>query len=161
MRAIEARPPWRYPLGSNAREKDRSRVHRAHANTAGGAMCHERGMVGGPALRPGPDSRSLTVRRWRPTQEKGLPSPAPFPDGASSNKNVEKSQTIEAELLREVQHKAAAFEDAYNRCRKRRMGMLQECLEGAMRSYQDALRAFSDLILDGRYENKPRLSGGR
>ena len=77
-------------------------------------------------------------------------------------KSVEnRRQSIEAELLHEVQHKAAAFEDAYGRCRERRMGTLQECVEAVTRSYRDALRAFSDLILDGRFEKKPRLSGDR
>lgn len=47
--------------------------------------------------------------------------------------SVANPQRIEAELLREVQHKAAAFENAYNCCSKRRMGTLQECLEGFAR----------------------------
>jgi hypothetical protein len=74
---------------------------------------------------------------------------------------MKKSENTEAELLLEVQQKEAAFEDAYHRCRKRHMGTLQECLEAVARSYQDALRAFSDLILDGQYQNKPSQSGGQ
>jgi hypothetical protein len=73
---------------------------------------------------------------------------------------MKNGENIEAELLLEVQQKEAAFEDANNRCRKRRRGTLQECLERVARDYRDALHAFSDLILDGRY-NKPRLSGGQ
>jgi hypothetical protein len=66
-------------------------------------------------------------------------------------------KTTEAELLVEVQLKEAAFEDAHNRCRERNMGTLQQCLESVARDYRDALNAFSEFILEGRYENKPRL----
>lgn len=62
----------------------------------------------------------------------------------------------EAELLVEVQQKGAAFEDAPNRCRKRNTGTRQQCLESVARDYWDALNAFSEFILEGRYENKPR-----
>jgi hypothetical protein len=67
---------------------------------------------------------------------------------------MKKSENIEAELLLEVQQKAAAFEDAHNRCAERRRGTLQECLEPVARDYRDALHAFSDLILDLQHENK-------
>jgi hypothetical protein len=63
---------------------------------------------------------------------------------------------LEAELLLEVQQKGAAFEEVSNRCRERRSGTLQECLEPVARDYRDALRAFSDFILAGRYENELR-----
>ena len=62
----------------------------------------------------------------------------------------------EAELLVEVQQKGAAFEDAHDRCREYPMGTLQQCLESVARDYRDALNAFSEFILGGRYENKPR-----
>ena len=67
---------------------------------------------------------------------------------------MKKSENIEAELLLEVQQKAAAFEYAHNRCTERRTGTLQECLEPVARDYRDALHAFSDLILDPQYENQ-------
>ena len=69
-------------------------------------------------------------------------------------KSVQSVENIETELLFEVQQKAAAFKDAYNRCRERSKGSLQECLEPVTRDFRDALHAFSDLILDGRYENE-------
>jgi hypothetical protein len=72
---------------------------------------------------------------------------------------MKNSENVEAELLLEVQQKAAAFEDAYDRCRERRRGTLQECLEGVAHAYRDALHAFSDLILDGRYGVEPRPAG--
>jgi hypothetical protein len=65
-------------------------------------------------------------------------------------------KNIEAELLLEVQQKGATFEDAHNRCRERAMGTLQQCLELVALDYRDALNAFSEFILEGRYENKPR-----
>ena len=68
-------------------------------------------------------------------------------------------EEIETELLLEVEQKEAAFEDAYNRCKERRRGTLQECLEPVARGYRDALHKFSNLILDGHYENKPRAGG--
>jgi hypothetical protein len=42
---------------------------------------------------------------------------------------MEQHENIAAELLREIQEKAAAFKDAYNRCTERRGGTLQECLQ--------------------------------
>jgi hypothetical protein len=74
---------------------------------------------------------------------------------------MKKSENIEAELLFEVQQKEAAFEDAYNRCKERRKGTLQECLEPVARDYRDALHAFSDLILDGQYQDEPSQSEGQ
>jgi hypothetical protein len=74
-------------------------------------------------------------------------------------KSVKSGENIEAELLLEVQQKAAAFEDAYNRCKERRRGTLQECLERVARDFLDALHAFSGLILDGREQNQPGPSG--
>jgi hypothetical protein len=74
---------------------------------------------------------------------------------------MKNGENIEAELLLEVQQKGAAFEDAYNRCKERRRGTLQECLEPVARDYRDALHSFSDLILDGQYENKTTPSGDR
>ena len=65
-------------------------------------------------------------------------------------------ENIRAELLREVQQKAAAFEDAYNYCTERREGTLQECLQPVARNYRDALNAFSDLILNRRYDKEQR-----
>jgi hypothetical protein len=65
-------------------------------------------------------------------------------------------KNIEAELLLEVQQKGAAFEDAHNRCRDRLIGTLQQCLESVALDYRDALNAFSEFILEGQYENKPR-----
>jgi hypothetical protein len=79
----------------------------------------------------------------------GLPPRHPF-ETVRHPKSVKNRQSVEAELLREVQHKAAAFEDAYNRCGDCCMGTLQECLEPAARDYGDALHAFSNLILDGQ-----------
>ena len=76
-------------------------------------------------------------------------------------RSVKNRENIEAELLSEVQQKAAAFEDARNRCRECCIGTLQQCLEAVMRAYRDALRAFSDLIFDGQYGNEPRPSGDR
>jgi hypothetical protein len=67
---------------------------------------------------------------------------------------MKKSENIEDELLLEVQQKAAAFEEALNRCTERRRGTLQECLEPVARDYRGALHAFSDLILDPQYENQ-------
>ena len=63
---------------------------------------------------------------------------------------MKRRENTEAELLREVQQKAAAFKDANSRA-ERRGGTLQECLERVARNYRDALHAFSDLILNGRY----------
>ena len=65
-------------------------------------------------------------------------------------------KNIEAELLLEVQQKGVAFEDAHNRCRERPIGTLEQCLEPVARDYRDALNAFSEFILEGRYENIPR-----
>jgi hypothetical protein len=65
-------------------------------------------------------------------------------------------KNIEAELLLEVQQKEAAFEDPHNRCREHLIGTLQQCLESVTLDYRDALNAFSNFILEGRYENKPR-----
>ena len=66
-------------------------------------------------------------------------------------------ENTEAELLREVQQKAAAFEDANSRCRERGTGALQQCLEPDARTYRDALNAFSELIFNGRYETEQSL----
>ena len=65
-------------------------------------------------------------------------------------------KNVEAELLLEVQQRGVAFEDAHNRCRERPIGTLEQCLEPVARDYRDALRAFSDFILAGRYENELR-----
>jgi hypothetical protein len=65
-------------------------------------------------------------------------------------------KNIEGELLLEVQRKEAAFEDVHNRCRERPIGTLEQCLASVARDYGDALKAFSEFILEGRYENKPR-----
>ena len=69
---------------------------------------------------------------------------------------MKKGEDIEAELLLEVKQKEAAFEEAHSRCKERRTGTLQECLEPVVRAYRHALHAFSNLILDGQDENKPR-----
>ena len=67
---------------------------------------------------------------------------------------MENHKNIAAELLWEVRQKAADFEDAYNRCTKRRVGTLQECLQPVARKYRDGLKAFSNLISNGRYEKE-------
>ena len=64
-------------------------------------------------------------------------------------------EDIEAELLLEVEQKGAAFEGAYNSCKERRTGSLQECIEPVARDYRDALHTFTKWILDGHYEKKP------
>jgi len=71
-------------------------------------------------------------------------------------KGMKDHKKTESELLVEVQQKGAAFEDAYNRCGERQLGTLQQCLESFALDYRDALNAFSEFILEGRYENKPR-----
>ena len=73
-----------------------------------------------------------------------------------NQKGMKDPKKTEAELLVEVQRKGAAFEDAHNRCRERPMRTLQQCLESVARDYRGALNAFSEFILEGRYENKPR-----
>ena len=73
-----------------------------------------------------------------------------------NQKGMKDHKNIEAELLLEVQQKGVAFEDAHNRCRERPIGTLKQCLEPVARDYRDALNAFSEFILEGRYENKPR-----
>ena len=67
---------------------------------------------------------------------------------------MEHHENIAAELLREVRQKAADFEDAYHRCAERRGGKLQECLQPVASKYRDVLKAFSNLILNGRYEKE-------
>ena len=69
-------------------------------------------------------------------------------------RGMEHHENIAAELLREVQQKAAAFKEAYNRCTERRGGKLQECLQPVASKYRDVLKAFSNLILNGGYEKK-------
>ena len=77
----------------------------------------------------------------------------PF-DTVLHQKSMEHHENIAAELLREVQEKAAAFKDAYNRCTERRGGTLQECLQPVASKYREVLNAFSDLILNGRYKKE-------
>ena len=65
-------------------------------------------------------------------------------------------ENLEAELLLAVEQESAAFRDASYRCRERRKGTLQQCLEQVAHKYRAALHAFSDLILNGGHEKKPR-----
>jgi hypothetical protein len=74
---------------------------------------------------------------------------------------VNSTEKIEAELLLGVRQKAAAFEHASDRCRERPGDTLQECLEQLAHDFRDALGAFSDFVLDGQYQNKPKPSGGK
>jgi len=58
-------------------------------------------------------------------------------------------ENTEAKLIQTVQQRAVAFQKAFDRCRERRRGTVQECLDPAARTYRDALDAFSELILTG------------
>lgn len=60
------------------------------------------------------------------------------------------SQKLEAELLVAVKRAQVTFQRASQHCRVRHEGIFKECLEPAARIYGNALRAFSNLILNGK-----------
>jgi hypothetical protein len=68
------------------------------------------------------------------------------------------SQVFEAELLVELRRAEAAYRDASDYCKERGQGRVAECMEPAARDYRNALRSFSDLILDGKTPSGYRLS---
>jgi hypothetical protein len=76
------------------------------------------------------------------------------PDGTLMHrkKRMKETQTLEAELLIDLQRAKGTLD----RCRKH--GSSTECLPAA-RSYLNALRAFSDLILNGKIPEKTKADG--
>jgi hypothetical protein len=65
---------------------------------------------------------------------------------------MEESQALEAALLFELQRAEVALDG----CRQH--GNVSECLEPTSRSYLGALRAFSDLILNGKMPERTKVA---
>jgi hypothetical protein len=59
--------------------------------------------------------------------------------------------------MAEVQRSRAAFNVASYRCREESDGSFRECLEPVARNYFNALRVFSQLILDRKAPEEPRI----
>jgi hypothetical protein len=65
---------------------------------------------------------------------------------------MKESQAFEAELLVELKRAEVALDG----CREH--GNISECLEPTSRSYVDALRAFSDLVLNGKIPERTKVA---
>jgi hypothetical protein len=63
---------------------------------------------------------------------------------------MEYNPAVEDELLVEVQRAEVDFLGASHRCKELGTDRVTECMEPASRNYENALRAFSDLVLNGK-----------
>ena len=68
------------------------------------------------------------------------------------------SKKLEEELLVEVKRAQVTFQGASHDCRVRHEGNFRECLEPAARSYGNALREFSSLILNGKLPERTKTA---
>ena len=64
---------------------------------------------------------------------------------------------LEAELLVEVQRAKVAFLGASHRCGELSKDSVTECMEPASRNYRNVLRAFSDLVLNGKVPQRSQV----
>ena len=64
---------------------------------------------------------------------------------------------LEAELLVEVQRAEVTFVRASHRCGELSTDSVTECMEPASRNYLNALRAFSDLVLNGKVPQRSQV----
>ena len=60
-------------------------------------------------------------------------------------------------MLVEVKRAEVAFLGASHRCKELGTDRVKECMEPASRNYVNALRAFSDLVLNGRVPQRNQL----
>jgi hypothetical protein len=75
----------------------------------------------------------------------------------ASKKHMEHNPAVEAELLFEVHRAKGAFLGASHRCKELGKDMVTECMEPASRNYENALRAFSDLVLNGKARQRSQV----
>jgi hypothetical protein len=70
---------------------------------------------------------------------------------------MEYNPAVEDELLVEVQRAEVAFVGASHRCKELGTDRVTECMEPASRNYVNALRAFSDLVLNGKVPQRSQV----
>jgi hypothetical protein len=75
----------------------------------------------------------------------------------ASKKHMKYNHTLAAELMVEVLRAKVAFLGASHRCGKRSKDSVTECMEPASRNYRNALRTFSDLVVNGKVQQRSQV----
>jgi hypothetical protein len=78
-------------------------------------------------------------------------------DTLMHRKSMKYNPALEAELLVEVQRAEVAFLGASHRCGELTTDSVTECMQPALRNYSNALRAFSDLVLNGKLPQRSQV----